>query len=141
MKQLIFSFIALLVSAGAMAAAVLDPTDVSEGDWRSVALVVGILAASVCQEQKDLIRFGKVTQSLEVICKWSFRIATILLLIPLFGRATGWWLNMDADVGWRVLALWSVLRAAQALYVSGVSYGVRESVHIMKKINAPRDFF
>lgn len=138
-KRLIFLLI-LMTSINANAAAAIESPDFGDGDWRMVVLSVGFLASLACHVNKDLIRWGKVTTSLEVICRWSFRIAIFLLVLPLVGRVTGFLQTMDASNGWRVLALWSVLRAMQALYVSGVSFGVRESSFILKKLDAPRSF-
>lgn len=100
---------------------------------------MGFFAAIQCHEHKDLIRWGRVTESVEGICKWVFRVGIALLFAHLAFRWYGRYVYMD-EAGWLFISIWSVLRAAQAFYVSGVSHGMRESSEITKRMCEPRLF-
>lgn len=121
----------------AFSAALVDPTDLGDADWRTLVISVGMLAAIACHDHRDIISRGRVTAGANAVCKWVFRFAIVLLLLPLLGRLSGFFW-FDSDTGWAVLALWSCLRAAQALYLSGVRYGMREAAVIQKHLNEPR---
>jgi hypothetical protein len=140
LKRLFFAATVMACVSAAYAAAVINPADVDEGVWRSIAITIGLFAAIQCHEHKDLIILGRVTESIEGICKWLFRVAIVLLVVPILGRFAGWHLAEMHSPGWTLFSVWSVLRAAQALYVSGISYGVSESSEISKRMNASKTF-
>jgi hypothetical protein len=139
MKLLIFSVFATAHMVTAHAAAVIDPADVGygDGDWRSIVMGMGFFAAIQCHQHKDLIRWGKVTENIDGCCKWIFRAGVVLLLAHLVFHWFGRHVDMD-EAGWMLLGIWLILRTAQAIYVSGVSYGIHNSSEISRRVQEPR---
>lgn len=133
---IIFVVLSLLSINTAYTAGVIDSIDINNNanDWRTVAMCIGALSSISIKysASKDLILFAGMTENVETISKWLFRIAVFFLLLPLFT-----WI--DSYLGWQLLTIWSVLRACQALFLSGVELGVKNSDSIRKKLNEPRN--
>jgi hypothetical protein len=132
---IIFVVLSILFANIAYTAGIIDSADINENtDWRAFVLTLGIFASIQiqCSEIKDLIFFGGVTENVEMLCKWLFRISIFFLLLSLF-------IWIDSDLGWKILMLWCVLRVCQALYLSGAEFGVKNSEKIRKKLNEPRN--
>jgi len=105
----------------------IDPSDMPEGDWRSLVLLAGVCGAWLCHDHKDLIARG-VTANLESVVKWLFRIALILLALPIVAHLWGTW--MDKTIGYIPFTIWACVRLAQGVYLSGVAFGREYRQHL-----------
>lgn len=104
----------------------IDPSDMPEGDWRSLVLLAGACGAWLCHDHKDLIARG-VTTNLESVAKWLFRISLVLLALPIVARLWGGW--VDKTTGYLPFTIWACIRLAQGVYLSGVAFGAKHSRH------------
>ncbi len=134
MKKLLLPIVAcFMATSAAMAGAFIDPSDYGEGgDWRAVVLSAGLFAEITCRQHKMLIAVG-VTETVQVLGKWLFRIGLLLLLGQLTSRLLGFHWNM-AGAGFTLLFAWAALRSAQALYLSGCDRFMKEGDRIKQKL-------
>ncbi len=132
-KLLVSILVSITTASAANAGAFIDPSDYSDSaDWRSVFLTMGLFAEIICRQHKMLIAVG-VTETVQPVTRWLFRIGILLLLGQLASGMFGFHWNM-AGAGFTFLVAWAALRSAQALYLSGCDRSMKEGDRIKQKL-------
>ena len=86
-------------------------------------ILCGIFGAMTCHEHKALIH--EHSEIVNHLLKWVFRVAIILIALPIIGNFVGFY--FDKDTGISLLSAWGVGKAGQGLYISGVAAGKQHS--------------
>lgn len=135
-KLLVAILVSITTASAASAAnagAFFDPSDYADGaEWRSVLLTMGLFAEITCRQHKRLIAVG-VTETVQPIARWLFRLGLLLLLGQLASGMLGLHWDM-AGAGFILLGAWAALRSAQALYLSGCDRVMTDGDRIKQKL-------